>query len=641
METISPVTTVLPDRRFWGFSGVEYDKVLSTLYSIGLHNLDEDDFFSIPGIDPRSDSLSFGPARPAQALYKFTTPPQSYELVEPAATQIVPTQGGGKFIESHGSIFKDIRIAGTIGFRPNPVAPPTLNNKLGDVGTAVPTISIPGADLITDERGLPPEEVTGFDEIIFLRNIFRAYADYKQEDEFARKMVMIWMYAKEGEAWVVEPVSFTTTRDRSSPLSWAYQIQLKTLYRLDRTFNFASDPLTFFQKLDNAYATLFKLARDLSRSLQQVATLIDFFAGIPANILQDMVNAAGSVLGAAQAIRNSGESFKSIYGENGSFFKSAAANAATAKQLFDDNTSDRVLVGGQPTDIDVSPHEGKRGQARHVCTVMQRAFEAILALDKLWEERTRQVDVSNIRKAYLSEVGEAPFTAGSPLAAGNIRIPSAGREVSIDAGEDIRSIAKRYLKDEAQWKKIAILNNLKPPYISTEAADGVLTVGDKIIIPYEARGDEDDLSVPRALNTDSSMVDQSPIVRRYGRDIRLRPSVVSSDLSDLQVSDRGDLELIEGTDNVGQALMIKFSTEQGELATHPLFGTKYPLGTKINMVSMQQFSINTRKTLLSDQRVDRVANLRLFSQGDKIIVSARVALRDSDAQLPITFAVRN
>jgi hypothetical protein len=219
--------------------------------------------------------------------------PQSYECSEPASTTITPTQEGGKFIESHGSLFKDIRIGGTVGFRPNPVST-ELVKGLGEA-TGI-QVSIPNSALqvfSNDERGLSPKEATGFDDILFLRNIFRAYWDSKSNDETARRYALVWIYAKESESWIVEPMQFTTQRESSKPLSWTYQIQLRTLYPLNYIFKTVEDSLGFVGGLQKSI----QLSQSLAQALKDVGKIFDQFSGLANYIIRSPFRAVDDIIG--------------------------------------------------------------------------------------------------------------------------------------------------------------------------------------------------------------------------------------------------------------------------------------------------------------------------------------------------------
>lgn len=643
-------TVAAPDRRFWGYAGTEYKKSLKGIYSIGIIDLEKLDIYSQGDIKLNPAHDFFSGSQPA--LYQFTTPPQSYEIVEPPATNIVATQDGGKFIESHGSIFKDIRISGTVGFRP---APPSKELFPGLAqGTGV-SITIPSIFQQKDNRGLDPKEVTGFDEIIFLRNIFRLYFDLKEDPTMARKIAMIWIYMKEGEAWIVEPLNFATTRDRSSPLSWAYSITLKTLYMLESTFTYPTDPVSLFKAFNQLWSNIKGIAEAITDAMDAISDTLDFFANLPASIVAGVLRIGSTVTNAVLRMINTGKSFSNDVTQN--LLQAGAANAASMRRLLDYHLVNEIEglnisswtsggIGGSPgTPMDPTPlFTGSAGRAREAVTTMERSFKLLLSMDELWKEQ-RQVQVSDYGNAYKDKRGNTPFNTGSALLPSNIRVPESARQVRIDdITGGIRGLAKIHLGSESKWKIIAVLNDLKSPYVAPVAGDGVLAPGDKMLIPREPSTTSlamSDGSVS-TINPDPDSESLSPVMRKYGRDMKLTQtfSATGTGLADLQITNRGDIDTVEEVPNVEQAMMIKFSTEQGELAIHPTFGARYPIGTKATLVSIQQFAINTRSTFLQDPRVGSIADLQIASDGDQIITSSKLVLTDSDIELPITFAVR-
>jgi hypothetical protein len=250
----------------------------------------------------------------------------------------------------------------------------------------------------------------------------------------------------------------------------------------------------------------------------------------------------------------------------------------------------------------------------------------------------KQVVVEDYKRTY-NKAGNQ-FNGGSPLNLNNVHIPTSATEQTIMGNETIRGISKRFLGDESYWKMIAIINNLKSPYISSTRRDGVLAYGDKILIPK--RPDSGDFTdVQQNSSKDSSSETMSPMLRKYGRDLKLSDGSFGTDFADLQVNAQGDLALIDGVDNINQALMVKLSTEQGELSTHPSFGAKYPIGSKLSLPQLQEFTLNTRRTLLSDPRIESIDSLNAFADGDVVRVSTQLSLRQSNVKLPVEFAVRS
>lgn len=653
-------TLARPDRKFWGIAATDGAK-LSLLYSIGLYDLVSRRTVYVDGMDP---------ANRGQPWFQFPTPPQSYEIAEPAATTITPTQDGGKFVESHGSIFKDIRIGGTVGLRPSPVSRQNLIPGAVTQATGI-TLSRPASLDIAqdleraatgsggvlgrftgrDERGLSPKEATGFDDMMFLRNIFRAYFDFKRRNERANRIVMIWKYAKENELYIVEPINFTTNRDSSNPMSYQYAITLRALYKFDSKLTVPRDDVSVIRSVMGGVQFVKQAIRDVGVALQQLSSAVDFVTQLPFRVADTIVSDALSVVSALANIATIGERLETVHDQFLARMDQRAAEFARLGSVIVNGSTQgdkRVFGAGYADAISGVPDLPEIAEEAALPTLRNSAIRAARRLgrtarsvrqqDFLFKQSV-QVDVRKFAKAYRDS-GFAPLNTGNPLNPNSITMPSSVREETVHANETIRSLAQRILGNSAFWKLIAILNKLKPPYISTVSGDGVLTAGDKVLVPrIGGEGDVSNSDV-EIKNSDPNMEALSPVVRTYGRDLRLNDNSSGTDLADLRVNQRGDLEVVDGLPNVYQALMIKFSTEEGELALHPWFGAAFPIGSKVKFSSVQDFAINTRATFLSDDRIEDV-NLNFRVVGDLIYVSGKAKLKKTNNELAVTFAVRS
>jgi hypothetical protein len=613
----------VPDRRFWGTSkGIKpsYKATeLSSIYSFSIWDLEKNEIADASPyrLDPAN--------RTNWAWFQFPTPPSQYEITEPSATTITPTQDGGMFVESHGSVFKDIRISGTVGLRPNVPTSEVFSGLQASTGVSIQYPSTLQT-LSNDERGLNPKEATGFDDIIFLRNLFRFYLDTKKDPDLARKTALVWIYAKESEAYVVEPINFVTNRDAGNPLGWTYTIQLRTLVQLKGTWTVVPDSMNIFQAYNKSMEMFNRLALDISRALNSLADQINFVSRLPFSAVDNIMGWGIEIMSGMASIKNSLKFNKLQEG----YVRRWNTKLREANQLLAETGSSNSGAG----------QTGNAGQARKSTRDMWRYSNMLLCLDFLWQE-DKNVAVSDYSSAYRDEIGNAPITTGSPLNVANITIPGAAKEEKILGGEDIRAIARRLTGDEANWKKLVILNNLRSPYIASERSDGVLGYGDYILVPKRASAKDDSTQVPRQLDEDAAFQQLPKLRRRYGRDIRLQDSQANAGLADLMVNQRGDLMTVEDEENVYQAVMIKLSTEQGELPTHPTFGAKYPIGSKFPTLSrLQEFSLNAQSTFLQDPRVRDVSEIKTYVNGDQLLFSAKLQLIASDAKLPVTFSVR-
>jgi len=618
-------TINIPDRKFWGTTkgltpfGGGY--ALSSVYSFAIWDLEKNEIAS----------ASWYPLDPAKrtdlATFQFPTPPSQYEISEPAATTIIPTQDGGKFVESHGSIFKDIRISGTVGLRPNVPSTELFGGLQGSTGVSIQYPSTLQS-LSNDERGLSRKEATGFDDIIFLRNLFRFYMDCKRDPFLARKTALIWVYAKESEAYVVEPISFVTNRDAKNPLGWTYTIQVRSLIKIKATYRAVADPINIFSALTKGLQAFNRLALDLSRALNSIASVISFVTRLPMNIMGAIIGGGIEVLNGLAAVKNSLKFNKLAEGT----VREWGAKLREANELL---ASEETKSG-----TTTSWQLGNIGLARKALRDMWHMSSLLLSLDYLWAEN-KNVAVANYSKAYKDAGGNPPLTSGSPLNVANISLPGGASAHSILGGEDIRTIARRLTGDEANWKKLVLINNLRAPYISAVRSDGVLGYGDQILAPKDPNSKDSSTQVTRQLDEDAAYQSLPKLRRRYGRDLMLMNASSGDGLADVGVNQRGDLMTVEDEANVQQAVMIKMSTEQGELPTHPTFGAKYPIGTKFpTLTKLQEFVLNAQITFLQDPRVNDVSDIKTFVVGDKINFNAKLQLIASDEKLPITFSVR-
>jgi hypothetical protein len=112
------------------------------------------------------------------------------------------------------------------------------------------------------------------------------------------------------------------------------------------------------------------------------------------------------------------------------------------------------------------------------------------------------------------------------------------------------------------------------------------------------------------------------------------------DFTDVAVNQRGDLATVVGVSNVEQALRIRFLTEQGELAAHPTFGARFPIGSKSDVFSFNTFRVNTLATLQSDPSIKDVVTLDFSAVADTLFVTTKLLLQDAQEYVATSFALR-
>lgn len=645
------VTTLDEKTREQAVDSGQLSKRMQQLYSLALINQDANfpqNVVVFPGIDPGGESRrgsNEGGGRHAE--YFFRVPPKVNEISEPFATTIVPTQNGGKYVESHGSIIRQIRIQGTTGLRPNKKGPSTIP-LLGVSTAAFEALALDINDFAKRSK-IPDNEVTGFDDIIFLRNMFRLYSAYKQTDERAGRVIMVWRNAKDVDYWVVEPVEFKLTHSKDSPMTYEYQIQLKTLARADFALGQIPDPLEDVLARRRFLARLQGYSNDITRVLTSIAGAIDRLDGLG-------VSAVTTLLGPAVALA------RGVLAIKESVTKFGSRTVRRATELFE-NLADalaKIFEFTQTTTLtaDETPTVRQRFPLQDPLVRNLRRLQITAA--RIMTEKTLQDTVAarhndqhtRVSRAYTTGGGtrlsrRPPDTGGSPTFLGNLPPASAVRETTVRVGETIRDVAQRSTGNRGRWHEIALLNDLRSPYISNTRGTNVLGPGDVILVPVDNSTGVETATISLG---DKSLGDNDnqnefrfgPIQQAYGRDLRLKSVTVSSDidLTDLVIGQSGDISTIAGVANVEQAMRLKFATERGELTVHPRYGSQFPIGSKASSVAFTAFQIDVANTLRSDTRVRNIEKLALAVVGDVIIANVRLTLIDSNDLLATSFALR-
>ena len=575
--------------------------------------------------------------------YFFRVAPKVIEVSEPYATTIIPTQRGGKYVESHGSIIKSIRIQGTTGVRPNRKRGPGSNIPL--IGEAVNDLTgefdlrLPGPRSGAPNGGLRPyrasSEETGFDSIVFLRNIFRAYSDVKENDETSNHILMVWRNNKDGDSWIVEPKEFRVNRSAASPLTYEYNITFQTLSPLNVTFSTESDPLSAVLETRKVFERVQEFNQSLRRTFLIVSTQVRRLEGLGVFAQTQLLTPIINVTRGLGVLRATGSNFGKRLQHNARVLRDNLDNAVD-------------LLSGTP------------GVEEQDALVRSLRRASITAARILVEPGTREsVDSEGgerqdrYARAYITagntadRVRVAPAVGGSKTYIGNAAPTGSVAQGTVHVGEDIRALAGRLLGDRSQWHIIVTLNGLKSPYLATDGRADTLAPGDNILYPVSSRGVSSmSLNTVNVSDGETDGTNQNtlgPVQQAYGRDIRLVSVPTSAsgvDLADFGVNQKGDLASVVGVPNVEQGIIIKFSTERGELPAHPGFGASFPIGSKATPEAINDFRSATESTIYSDGRVQRVDRLDFIVEGDTLLAQSRIVLIDSSDNLNITFPLR-
>ena len=168
----------------------------------------------------------------------------------------------------------------------------------------------------------------------------------------------------------------------------------------------------------------------------------------------------------------------------------------------------------------------------------------------------------------------------------------------VQAGDSIRIIALRETGDAMRWAEIARLNGLRYPYIvaSIDPADrlrGTLIWGDPIQLP-------------------GGSISEAPLEPDvlYGRDITLKDGYLRTD--------EGDWVLVEGVENLSDALNRRIITPTGDLLPHRTYGcdVRQILGFKIRPIAAMLGAGQIKAAITLEPRVKSVDKIVPDDEGD-------------------------
>ena len=632
-----------------GFSRALYtgavDSVVKEMYSIAVVDITKGtEIPVVDGLDPHGNGNG-GRIENNKLEFYFTVPPRNISTDEPFATKIIPTQNGGRYIESQGSLIRELKISGTTGIRPNPSLPRSVD-ILSEAGLGVLTAPIasvvgPLIDLFgqgdKDTRRISPKERTGYEDVMRLRNIFRHYSDIKKSRSEASKYVMLWRNVKDADYWVVEPMSFQLVQDSKSPLTYEYVITFKTISKFVHNYTPSSrDPLTAMKAASAWVAQVQQSSRECTNTLLVVSASIHRLAGLGVFAENQLMNPLIRTINGVQSIVESVRSVPASAVANWRRLnEDLKASIATLEKSFGFDL-DTLSSFADTIDMTAEQTETRDGimPVLNSLRAAQRATRQVLINPKT--QSTIQ-EVSSGKKAALeaayskATIGSsslvAPNTKGSSAFLGNQQMAGNFASAQIGPRDTLQSLAQQYIGNRNRWQQLAIINDLKSPYISSDRTlVKTLGPGDFIMYPTTQGG----TSLDSINNEDTDQPNQgltTAIERAYGIDIRLVSD--AENRTDIYVSTAGDLGTIVGIPNVKQGVSLKFSTERGELPAHPAYGALLRIGSKLNELSFNEFRLNATSTIMSDPRVKSIKKMSFTSQGDILGVQADLVLTNT------------
>lgn len=517
--------------------------------------------------------------------FRLQINPQEKTQDEIFAVEISPTFKG-VLVEHQGILLREITISGTTGISPKRKMAGALSN---------------GRPALAGGH-------SGYIEFQELRNYLRMYAESKRK-EGGSKWALVFRNYKDNEHFIVEVKRF---KEKRKSMLYYYTIEMVAIGRASPPRRKKFFKTSFFDMLD-------KIVTAISDAAQLLSALGPFLVGIMSDFVDMILKPLESIVKSLQSIKKSGKALLS-----GEFTRKFFQTLKGRLRELSNNINDLLgrdmktfnqYAGRTPTLSGQSGRESTYSELSvlNALQVCERAINAILQDNTIFTE-DRNAEASKVESLYDDRI--------------SLTLSNTSREVTINGNDNIQTIAARELGDPDKFREIVLMNNLKPPYITTEddttSGSRVLRPGDTLLIPQQggtpigvAQGQQYDIT--KNLRT---------FEKSYGVDIALTKN------NDLAISNTSDLDLIAGTENLAQGIMLKLYLERKGLKRHPSVGTSLGIGEKA--LHLTDLRNEVESSILSDQRVEAILYSQLLQDGNETKIQLVLKAKDIDQPIPIS-----
>jgi phage baseplate assembly protein W/nucleoid-associated protein YgaU len=542
-------------------------------------------------------------------LFPLVLAPTAIQKTHPFSAELTPTQDGGVVAEENGVIISQLTIQGHTGLSPR---------------------------LNVAESGLPIP-LSGQAHFLYLQNVcFLRYSDLKKDPTVAKDVYLTYHNYKDGEHYIVVPREFRLERSTQKNFFYNYTITLAVVGYVENPPKIQSNDSAVLRAIADAAKSIGGAAQQLIQWQSEISG-IQAQVGAVVGLLTELNTATTGILGAVS------EFTRSVRG----FINLPLGNVRAARDLADNVA--RLLVDNQnllgPAYLEIA------AMTRSVSD----AYNTLLA----YPEKFREDFDENATRFLRLVMGPADLTPDALEVAASSTItqpeqllltgPRPGdqarvnsglfdvkrtfpkytgfRQVTVQHGDTIASIAARELEDARRWIDIAIANGIKAPYISEEGLPGTLRYGQPILIPTTAATQP----FQQVRSAGDPTLGASQLEALFGRDFELKAQSDGTYDLVLDPTTGTDARTISGLENLEQAIVSILSTEQGSNLLYRNVGYERIVGRKGSVERVIEARARIVSAVQRDSRVRVVSNASLQLTGDTLEVALDVQPFDRTA----------
>lgn len=521
--------------------------------------------------------------------FTFSVPPESEEFSFPQRNNETKTFGGS-VIADYGNDTVQINLSGS-----------TINQELK----------------LIFKSTLGTAEMTGEQEIFYLRDLLKKYGT---RDKLQNKEVYLYSLSGGGKIasnnpkwWKIYVGQLDITRSKDKPFCYNYKFNAIGAPEVTKK-SILPNGLQKLKNLGGFVDSWVNMAKTIVGKLNEGA---DYFEALGADYLSELS-------GYISSLRSCIDSFDAALNRYSSIF-SNKIEELTDVAIDTIQLGDKVIASGirlYPTVI-----SDVWNSCQDVVAAGKKIYNYVSNMDtnsytnsawqsvkEMFDSSVSDVDISDaystIGYQELSLANEAAtITCKNLNSVGFAVIPGSANEndrlittygykvvALTDAETNWDQLAQDYYGDASLSALIATYNNLP--------TDKPLKAGQSILIP--------NLNFAENTTAENEVYNSPDEKDNYGKDLLISDK-------DFSVYN-GDVAVVDGVDNLEQALLNRYSTLVGARIRVEAYGIQATIGDAVNATSaLIQASVH--QTTVEDPRVDSVEDISFQGKGDNLTVS--------------------
>jgi hypothetical protein len=554
------------------------------------------------------------------AEFPLPVNPQEFTYTMPFAAEITPLQQGGVVSEEGGIVIGEISIDASLGFAPKPDRNTARGPGDGDFSGLLGTSGLPSEDKISAQMHFWR----------LANRCFDAYSALKKDPETAAQTTLEFHSIRDQLHLTVVPREFALRRNAAKErVSYRFTARLAVVGPAQKQVVVSPDK-NIIAKIKDTISTIRSAVQTIAATVDDLTAALDEIRrtiGSAAAILSDFLAVSASF----EALIDGSKRFLDIprqaLAQLGDDCEAAASIADTVADWPADISQSFRVLGDMSDALIVAATnyygESWNRQIERYHELINKGPLSVGARDYGVQSTPGQGDTSHTAASVFGG-GEKPGDArreSNLIAEGRVSaLEYQGiSERVVGHGDTIQSLAAKHLGNARRWLDLAIINDLRAPYITDQAhVPNTLRIGDKIVVPARAPKGS-----PDTITTGAPGTGESQAAKNLGRDFLMIP--VDGNLLGWQIDKAGgsvDVLQVEGIDNFAQAIEMRFRTEQGHNILYPAIGLPRAVGTSPNRQETIDLRYQARAQMLADKRVERVASLDFTLEDDRLVLEA-------------------